>query len=58
MKETDISYRTMFAELAQRTMDAQFVADKDRDYWYFDLLTPEGKDQTSAPQATKPSLSG
>lgn len=48
----------MFAELAQRTMDAQFVADKDRDYWYFDLLTPEGKDQTSAPQATKPSLSG
>lgn len=46
MKETDISYRTMFAELAQQTMDAQFVADKDRDYWYFDLPTSEGKDQT------------
>ncbi|TMU95488.1 nucleotidyltransferase family protein [Brucella haematophila] len=59
MKEIDISYRTMFAELAQRTMDAQFVADfplegwfvtvtvKDRDYWYFDLPTPEGKDKRS-----------
>lgn len=57
MKEIDISYRTMFAELAQRTPDAQFAADfplegwfvtvtvKDRDYWYFDLPTPEGKDK-------------
>lgn len=59
MKEIDISYRTMFAELAQRTMDAQFVADfplegwfvsvtvKDRDYWYFDCPTREGKDKRS-----------
>lgn len=57
MKEIDISYRTMFAELAQRTLDGQFVADfpmegwfvtvtvKGRDYWYFDLPTPEGKDK-------------
>jgi hypothetical protein len=57
MKEIDISYRTMFEELAQRTPDAQFTADfplegwfvtvtvKDRDYWYFDLPTPEGKDK-------------
>ncbi len=72
MKEIDISYRTMFAELAQRTMDAQFVADfplegwfvtvtvKDRDYWYFDLPTPRAKtnEATSAPRVTKLSLSG
>lgn len=57
MKEIDISCRTMFAELAQRTIDAQFVTDfplerwfvrvtvKDREYWYFDLSTPEGKDK-------------
>lgn len=57
LREIDISYRTMFAELTQRTLDAQFVADfplegwfvtvtvKDRDYWYFDLPTPEGKDK-------------
>ena len=59
MKEIDISYRTMFAELAQRTHDGQFVADfplegwfvtvtvKGRDYWYFDIPTPEGKDKRS-----------
>ncbi len=59
MKEIDISYRTMFAELAQRTLDARFAADfpvegwfvsvtvKDRDYWYFDLPTPGGKDKRS-----------
>lgn len=57
MKEIDISYRTMFAELAQRTFDGQFMADfpldgwfatvteKGRNYWYFDLPTPEGKDK-------------
>ncbi|RVL62751.1 hypothetical protein CN141_07730, partial [Sinorhizobium meliloti] len=27
MKEIDISYRAMFAELTQRTLDAQFAAD-------------------------------
>lgn len=59
LKEIDISYRTMFAELIQRTHDGQFVADfplegwfvsvtiKDRDYWYFDLPTPAGKDKRS-----------
>jgi hypothetical protein len=59
MKEIDISYRTMFAELVQRTHDGQFLADfplegwfatvtvKGRDYWYFDLPTPEGKDKRS-----------
>lgn len=59
MKEIDISYRTMFAELTQRTLDPQFAADfpldgwfvtvtvKDRDYWYFDLPTPQGKDKRS-----------
>ncbi|QWK80826.1 nucleotidyltransferase family protein [Ochrobactrum sp. BTU1] len=57
MKDIDISYRTMFAELTQRTIDAQFAADfplegwfvnvtvKNRDYWYFDLPTPEGMDK-------------
>ncbi|MHC2259460.1 hypothetical protein ACVIVC_001231 [Sinorhizobium meliloti] len=27
MKEIDISYRTMFAELTQRMLDPQFAAD-------------------------------
>ncbi len=55
LKEIDISFRTMFAELTQRTLDGQFLADfpmegwfvkvtvKGRDYWYFDIPTPEGK---------------
>lgn len=59
MKAVDISYRTMFAELTQRTLDAQFAADfplegwfvtvtvKNREYWYFDLPTPAGKDKRS-----------
>ena len=59
MKEIDIAYRTMFAELVQRTHDGQFLADfplegwfvtvtvKGRDYWYFDLPTQEGKDKRS-----------
>ncbi|MBW9116523.1 hypothetical protein JNB88_23080 [Rhizobium cauense] len=59
MKEVDISYRTMFAELTQRTLDPQFSADfplegwfvtvtvKNREYWYFDLPTPAGKDKRS-----------
>ena len=57
MKQIDLVYRTAFAELAQRTFDAQFQADfplegrfvavpvKGRNYWYFDLPTPEGKDK-------------
>ena len=59
MKQIDLVYRTAFAELAQRTFDAQFQADfplegrfvsvpvKGRNYWYFDLPTPEGKDKRS-----------
>ncbi|MBD9650123.1 hypothetical protein IB267_17345 [Ensifer sp. ENS09] len=59
MKQIDLIYRTAFAELAQRTFDAQFQADfplegrfvtvpvKGRNYWYFDLPTPEGKDKRS-----------
>lgn len=54
MKQIDLSYRTLFAELAQRSLDAQFQADfplegrfvtvpvKGRDYWYFDLPTEHG----------------
>lgn len=54
MKQIDIAYRTMFAELAQRSLDGQFQADfplegrfvtvpvKGRNYWYFDLPTPDG----------------
>jgi hypothetical protein len=59
MKQIDLIYRTAFAELAQRTFDAQFQADfplegrfvtvpvKGRNYWYFDLPTPAGKDKRS-----------
>ncbi|WP_026283429.1 GSU2403 family nucleotidyltransferase fold protein [Rhizobium sp. 2MFCol3.1] len=54
MKTIDLIYRTMFAELAQRSLDGQFQADfplegrfvtvpvKGKDYWYFDLPTPDG----------------
>src|SRR6185312_9725940 len=49
MKEIDLAYRTMFAELEQRSLDASFQADfpvegrfvtvpvKGHKYWYFDL---------------------
>ena len=48
MKEIDLAFRTLFAELAQRCLDASFHSDfptdgrfvvvpvKGRDYWYFD----------------------
>ena len=48
MKEIDLAYRTLFAELAQRSLDAAFQSDfpfegrfvtvpvKGRGYWYFD----------------------
>jgi hypothetical protein len=54
MREIDLVFRTAFAELAQRSLDAQFQADfpvegrfvtvpvKGREYWYFDLATPDG----------------
>ncbi|WP_426129918.1 nucleotidyltransferase family protein [Pararhizobium sp. PWRC1-1] len=54
MRQIDLAYRTMFAELAQRSFDAQFQADfsfdgrfvnvpvKGKGYWYFEYPTPEG----------------
>lgn len=57
MKQIDLSYRTLFAELAQRSLDAQFEADfplegrfvtvsvKGKEYWYFDLPTADGPDK-------------
>ncbi|WP_313617978.1 GSU2403 family nucleotidyltransferase fold protein [Agrobacterium sp.] len=54
MKQIDLVYRTAFAELSQRTFDAQFEADfsldgrfvsvpvKGRNYWYFEYPTEEG----------------
>lgn len=59
MREMDLMFRTMFAELAQQSLDAQFHADfplegrfvtvpvKGKDYFYFDIPTPEGKDKRS-----------
>ncbi|KKX32889.1 GSU2403 family nucleotidyltransferase fold protein [Rhizobium sp. LC145] len=53
MKQVDLTYQTMLAELAQRSMDAAWTADfppagrfqrvvvKERAYWYFDI--PDGK---------------
>lgn len=58
MKEIDLVYRTMFAELGQRSLDASFKADfplegrfvsvaiKGHDYWYFDRPTENGDKRT------------
>jgi hypothetical protein len=55
VKAIDLVYRTMFAELAQRSLDASFETDfstagnfvrvpvKGRDYWYFEETQPEKK---------------
>lgn len=55
LKEIDLVYRTMFAELGQRTFDAAFESEfppggrfvpvtvKNRQYWYFDTPTGGGK---------------
>lgn len=52
MKTIDLAYRTMFAELSQRSLDASFETDfsvagnfvrvpvKGRDYWYFERTQP------------------
>lgn len=52
MKTIDLPYRTIFAELVQRSLDASFETDfstsgnfvrvpvKDRDYWYFEETQP------------------
>ena len=57
MRDMDLVFRTMFAELAQQTLDAQWQSDfplegrfvtvpvKGKDYFYFDIPTPEGKDK-------------
>lgn len=54
MKQIDLVYRTAFAELVQRSFDAQFEADfpldgrfvsvpvKGRNYWYFEYPTEDG----------------
>jgi len=54
VKEIDLVFRTMFAELSQRSLDASFQSDfplegrfvtvpvKGKSYWYFDLAT-DGK---------------
>ena len=53
MKEIDLVYRTMFAELVQRSLDAPFETEfstagnfvrvpvKGRDYWYFEETQPK-----------------
>ncbi|MCK0198530.1 GSU2403 family nucleotidyltransferase fold protein [Ancylobacter sp. 6x-1] len=57
MKLLDHSYRTLYSELAQRTLDAQFSSEfsiegrfvsmesRSRRYWYFDLAKPGGGKQ-------------
>ncbi|MBP1859682.1 nucleotidyltransferase family protein [Rhizobium herbae] len=54
MKEIDLAYRTLFAELGQRSLDGTFAADfplegrfvtvpvKGKEYWYFDMPTGGG----------------
>lgn len=58
MKEIDLVYRTMFAELGQRALDGNFKADfpvegrfvsvpvKGNEYWYFDHPTETGNKRT------------
>jgi hypothetical protein len=53
MKTIDLTYRTVYAELVQRSLDASFETDfstagnfvrvpvKGRDYWYFEETRPE-----------------
>lgn len=55
MKQIDLTYRTMFAELLQRSLDASFETEfstagnflrvpvKGRDYWYFEETRPRKK---------------
>ncbi len=59
MRDIDLVFRTMFAELVQQTLDAQWQSDfplegrfvmvpvKGKNYFYFDIPTPEGKDKRS-----------
>ncbi|WP_173995734.1 GSU2403 family nucleotidyltransferase fold protein [Agrobacterium tumefaciens] len=69
MREIDITYRTMLAELGQRSLDAAFQADfpltgrfvsvpvKGRDYWYFDEPTGEGDKRRYVGPAADPEIS-
>lgn len=57
MQPIDLSYRTMYSELAQRSLDGAFASEfsiagrfvsvtvKDRRYWYFDIPVGNGKQQ-------------
>ncbi len=68
MKQIDLSYGTLFAELAQRSLDAQFQADfplegryvtvpvKGRNYWYFDLPTEHGDKRRYVDTQPRPSI--
>lgn len=63
MKRTDLTYRTLYAELAQRSLDASFdaafpmtgnfvrVPVKGRDYWYFEDRHAEQKRRYVGPAA-------
>jgi hypothetical protein len=69
MKTVDLPYRTMFAELVQRSLDASFETDfsatgnfvrvpvKDRDYWYFEETQPTKTRKYVGP-ADDPDVSG
>lgn len=58
MQALDHSYRTLYSELAQRALDAQFTSEfslagrfitqevNGRRYWYFDTANPEGHGKT------------
>lgn len=69
MKTIDLVYRTMFAELVQRSLDASFETDfpssgnfvrvpvKGRDYWYFEETRPEKTRKYVGP-ADDPEIAG
>lgn len=70
MKQIDLMFRTVVAELGQRLLDARFTADfpvegrfvpvtvKDRKYWYFDTPRNEGgKDRRYVGPAEDPEIS-
>ncbi|WP_119392185.1 nucleotidyltransferase family protein [Taklimakanibacter lacteus] len=57
IRRLDITYQTIYSELAQRSLDESFTSDfsaegrfvavevKDKKYWYFDTPKPEGTGQ-------------
>ncbi len=69
MKTIDLVYRTMFAELVQRSLDASFETDfsatgnfvrvpvKGRDYWYFEETQPNKTRKYVGP-AEDPEIAG